>query len=232
MPAGPRRKSTVILRPWLINVSRSTTGCTSTQQAGSLGPTVSNGPPHSYDVDMSSLFQRIAHRYRTTGSRWDRSQPGPKGGHPCCGCAPRPEHHESPRAAGPGQSCAGQHIGKTDNDPLYEFLTKPRRPGRSRFEPYHRCRRDTFDQLQHNYAGVPGVICENVAVADRTGEIDFYSLGVNPEEHGHPAWLAQLGSLKAERTGALLERCEANPDLPGVHATAPRRRKGPGRHAP
>ncbi|HEX2234337.1 MAG TPA: FkbM family methyltransferase [Thermoleophilaceae bacterium] len=54
-----------------------------------------------------------------------------------------------------------------------------------------------FARLRRNYAGVPGVILENVAVADRDGQVPFYYLADASEEERLtlPDWYDGIGSL-------------------------------------
>ena len=67
-----------------------------------------------------------------------------------------------------------------------------------------------FDALVKNYLNTPNVICENVAIAEQSGQKTFYRLGVDPVEHGYPEWLSQLSSLKKERMETLWDKYEAN----------------------
>jgi FkbM family methyltransferase len=106
----------------------------------------------------------------------------------------------------------GAFVGNTPNDPLYARL-RPRldqQGGRLIcVEPV----KEHFSKLVENYRGSKNVFCENVAIADRTGEATFYRLGVDPVEHGYPDWLSQLGSLKSDRMGSLWDRFEKDPAL-------------------
>jgi FkbM family methyltransferase len=162
---------------------------------------------------MTSFLDRISQRYRTAGVAGIARSLARKLGFRA--------HDEHPvrgvlrtLATRPRVSIVqvGAYVGKSENDPLFSFLTGERRPGQTiqavLIEPVRRY----FDELQKNYARVPGVSCENVAIAASAGEFDFFSLGVDPAEHGMPAWLAQLGSLKEERVGDLWDACEANPE--------------------
>lgn len=111
----------------------------------------------------------------------------------------------------------GAFEGATPMDPLYGFLRGKRemllRRGSDRWklvlvEPVEQ----HYAKLQENYAFLPGTRFEKVAIADKPGEATFYHLGVEPTEHGYPAWLAQLSSLKSERMGEIWDRYEANPE--------------------
>ncbi|MCA9035710.1 MAG: FkbM family methyltransferase [Planctomycetaceae bacterium] len=105
----------------------------------------------------------------------------------------------------------GAYIGDTYNDPLFETLSRGLHRGNGKLvavEPVSQY----FQQLQRSYVGVPHVFCENVAIAAHSGPATFYRLGVDPEEHGYPAWLCQLGSLKRERMEKLWNNYEGNPD--------------------
>jgi FkbM family methyltransferase len=105
----------------------------------------------------------------------------------------------------------GAYVGDTDNDPLYEALSNGLHHGNGKLiavEPVS----EYFEQLQRSYLGVPNVFCENFAIADQSGPATFYRLGVDPVEHGYPAWLCQLGSLKQERMEKLWNNYEGNPD--------------------
>lgn len=99
----------------------------------------------------------------------------------------------------------GAFTGDTPNDPLYGFLAEqlPAHPDAIVIlvEPV----KDYFTQLQATYAEFPQVICENVAVAEVSGERDFYRLDVDPVEHGQTNYWAQLGSLREERLTTLWE---------------------------
>lgn len=107
----------------------------------------------------------------------------------------------------------GAYVGDSRNDPLSSFLRSQK--GRDRrtvvvlVEPV----RTHFDALVRNYEDLPFARFENVAVADRPGTRDFYRLGVDPVEHGFPEWLAQLGSLRADRMTHLWDAYEREPRL-------------------
>ncbi|MBL9155520.1 MAG: FkbM family methyltransferase [Verrucomicrobiales bacterium] len=106
----------------------------------------------------------------------------------------------------------GAYIGDTNNDPIFKAVSGPKaRTGGSTVllvEPV----REYFEQLRQNYGRLPGVIFENVAVADQPGESKIYRLAVKPEDHGYPEWLSQLSSLKESRMGELWDRYEAKPE--------------------
>ena len=110
----------------------------------------------------------------------------------------------------------GAHVGDTPYDPLYAFLREelPSRPTSLAVlvEPV----REHFGQLEQAYGGVSNVRLENVAIAEREGERDFYRLGVDPVEHGRPEWLAQLGSLREERLERLWDNYEQKME-PAAH---------------
>lgn len=108
----------------------------------------------------------------------------------------------------------GAYVGNTFNDPLWKFFTDIQ--GRTAptlkailVEPD----RENFRQLKTNCAGMRGVVCENAAIADSTGEREFYRLDVDPKEHGMPEWLHQLGSLKEERMTTLWDGFEADQEI-------------------
>jgi FkbM family methyltransferase len=110
----------------------------------------------------------------------------------------------------------GAYIGKTSNDPLYEFLCERMDPAKvesSRrktkvvlVEPI----RKYFDLLLKNYSKTSGIEFENVAIAETEGVMEMYRLDVDPVKYGYPAWLAQLSSLKKERTEELWDKNERN----------------------
>jgi FkbM family methyltransferase len=109
----------------------------------------------------------------------------------------------------------GAYTGDTPNDPLYDFLqvTLPGHPDRIAVlvEPV----REYFEALQDAYDGLANVRLENVAIAEEAGDRDFYRLaaGVDPTQHGHPKWLAQLGSLRPDRMTDLWDRAGGSPEL-------------------
>jgi FkbM family methyltransferase len=113
----------------------------------------------------------------------------------------------------------GAYIGNDDADPLYEFLCEHLDPARARstgrntkvvlVEPI----REYFDLLCENYSIIPKIEFENVAIAETAGVMDMYRLDVNPLEHGYPAWLAEMSSLKKERMEELWDKHERNQEL-------------------
>lgn len=111
----------------------------------------------------------------------------------------------------------GSYIGNTGNDPLYSFLHEHLdgpKTGTERsnkivlVEPI----REYFDLLRENYSTLPGIEFENIAIADTDGMLEMFRLKVDPTEHGYPAWLAQLSSLKKERMEELWDEYERNPE--------------------
>jgi FkbM family methyltransferase len=117
----------------------------------------------------------------------------------------------------------GAYVGPSPNDPLAPFLRKKAGPALTAVlvEPV----RDYFDRLVENYKGLEGVWFENAAVADSMGEREFYRLGAEPTDYGLPAWLKQLGSLRADRVTELWDRCEAKENHPELQAFWLRHRK-------
>ena len=69
-----------------------------------------------------------------------------------------------------------------------------------------------FERLRRNYAGVAGVTLENVAIADRDGELPFWRLSdAAPEERERlPSWYDGIGSLSRE---AVLSHARHIPDI-------------------
>lgn len=106
----------------------------------------------------------------------------------------------------------GAYIGDTNNDPIFKAVSGPKaKSGGSTVllvEPV----REYFEKLVGNYRHLPGVIFENVAVADRSGPASIFRLAVNPEDHGYPEWLSQLSSLKESRMREMWEQYEAKPE--------------------
>ncbi len=106
----------------------------------------------------------------------------------------------------------GAFVGATDNDPLHAFLTQALPAAHARgaastavlVEPVA----EYFAALRRSYEGVPGVRFEHAAIAEAAGTRDFYRLAADPVAHGLPAWLSQLGSLRADRMTALWDRYE------------------------
>ncbi len=106
----------------------------------------------------------------------------------------------------------GAYIGNSGNDPLFKTLARRLREVDGKLivvEPV----KSFYDELVKNYAGIPGVAFENVAISDHSGPATFYRLGVDPVAHGYPEWLSQLGSLKAERMTELWDQYEADERL-------------------
>ncbi len=109
----------------------------------------------------------------------------------------------------------GAHTGDTVDDPLFGFLRQTLNalpPDRAAgttvvlVEPV----REYFDRLRDHCGQWPSVRLENAAVAESRGRRDFYRLAVDPEAHGHPAWMHELGSLRAERMTTLWDNHERN----------------------
>ena len=119
-------------------------------------------------------------------------------------------------AEGPSLSIVqiGAYIGDTPNDPLFKFLQShvPVRAAANLdtkvvlVEPI----REYFDQLRENYAGLPQIELENLAISEREGVLEMYTLSVDPTEYGYPAWLSQLSSLKKDRMEELWGHYERN----------------------
>jgi FkbM family methyltransferase len=106
----------------------------------------------------------------------------------------------------------GAYIGKSENDPLYHTLVRQlQNVGGTLIlvEPV----KQYFEALVKNYAGVPGVVFENCAIADRSGTAELYRLDVDPVAHGFPEWLSQLSSLKEERMTDLWDRYESDQEM-------------------
>lgn len=106
----------------------------------------------------------------------------------------------------------GAFVGATDNDPLHAFLTRTLgdtpASGRGSTAVLVEPVAEYFARLRQAYAGAPGVRFEHAAIAESAGTRDFYRLAADPAAHGLPAWLAQLGSLRADRMTALWDRYE------------------------
>jgi FkbM family methyltransferase len=109
----------------------------------------------------------------------------------------------------------GAFVGPSRTDPLCDLFSRimqsDRDMGNSKaifVEPVP----EHFNRLRKNYQGLACARFEPVAIAAEAGERDFYCLGVDPELHGYPAWLAQLGSLKESRMGTMWDQCEKHPD--------------------
>lgn len=111
----------------------------------------------------------------------------------------------------------GANAGNTPEDPLYRFLVdelsamSPERQDGSTVvlvEPVTTC----FDRLRENYAGLPCVRFEQVAIAETSDPRTFFRLDTDPTEYGHPTWLSGLGSLRADRMTDLWDRYERHHD--------------------
>lgn len=94
----------------------------------------------------------------------------------------------------------GAYVGDTYSDPIAAFLKRTLSTSKHDatvvlIEPLQ----PFFDQLKANYGMLRGVHFENVAIADFSGERDFYYLDCDPVAHGHPEWLRQLSSLRPDR---------------------------------
>lgn len=108
----------------------------------------------------------------------------------------------------------GAHVGNVEGDPLYPLLSQGENrscdyiekssPTVILVEPV----REHFDKLKEAYSDIPGIVFENVAIADHEGMADFYRLGVNPEDYGFPSWLTELGSLKQSRIREMWDNYE------------------------
>lgn len=107
----------------------------------------------------------------------------------------------------------GAYIGDSANDPLTRFLHQQRHRDDGSIAVLVEPVRPHFEQLVGNYSALPFARFENVAVAEEPGERDFYRLGVDPAAHGFPAWMSQLGSLRAHRMTELWDAYEREPRL-------------------
>jgi FkbM family methyltransferase len=69
-----------------------------------------------------------------------------------------------------------------------------------------------FERLRRNYAGMPGIALENVAIADRDGELEFFHLAeATPQERKRlPRWYDAIGSFSRE---AVLGHAQQIPDI-------------------
>ena len=70
----------------------------------------------------------------------------------------------------------GAFVGNTSNDPLYETISRRLQEVNGTLivvEPVT-C---FFEELVNNYHGIPGVVFENVAISEHTGQAKFYRLG-------------------------------------------------------
>jgi len=116
----------------------------------------------------------------------------------------------------------GANVGNTESDPLCRFLLQTTKLPRSDSHPRLNAVLiepvpSLFKELSLNYAGVPGIILENVAVAEIPGLKVFYSLkpGIDLKAHGLPAWSYQLGSFLPNQTESFLV---LNPEEPTLRA--------------
>lgn len=112
----------------------------------------------------------------------------------------------------------GAYIGDTENDPLCRFL-------RRELGPTNRERRGAssvvlvepvpqyYEVLRNNYSDLRNVKFENVAIAETSGIRDLYRIAIEPTAHGLPEWLAQLGSLRADRMTTLWDKNEKDKEL-------------------
>jgi FkbM family methyltransferase len=109
----------------------------------------------------------------------------------------------------------GAFEGATGNDPLYRLLREHGNALANKTGTYFKLilvepMITHFTRLRANYSFLPAARFENVAISDHCGEIDFYYLGVSPEDYGFPSWLAQLSSVKRERMEEMWNNYEAN----------------------
>jgi FkbM family methyltransferase len=81
----------------------------------------------------------------------------------------------------------GSNDGKS-NDPLNYFIVKKKWKG-VLVEPV----RSVFSLLKENYAHIPSLIFENVAISDHNGKTKFYR--IKTEGADLPQWYTQLGSF-------------------------------------
>lgn len=114
----------------------------------------------------------------------------------------------------------GANVGNTESDPLYNFflqLTKISPPvGRPSLKailiepvPY------LFKELSSNYAKMPEIILENVAIAASPGPKMFYSLrpGIDLKTQRLPPWSYQLGSFSLNQLESLWKFRPDDPSL-------------------
>jgi hypothetical protein len=114
----------------------------------------------------------------------------------------------------------GANVGNTESDPLCRFLLQTTKPPLSDSHPDLKALLiepvpSLFRKLSQNYAGVNGVILENVAIAESPGFKTFYSLrpGIDLQAHGLPPWSYQLGSFLPKQTESFLILSPDNPSL-------------------
>lgn len=98
----------------------------------------------------------------------------------------------------------GAYIGPSSNDPLSAFFQSRAGHGLKAIlvEPVH----EYFERLRENYRGLEGLHFENIAIAETSGERDFYRLGVKPGDFGFPDEVEQYGSLMADRMTDMWQR--------------------------
>lgn len=81
-------------------------------------------------------------------------------------------------------------IGANDgqlNDPIYPFIKQGKWKG-ILVEPLP----PLFEKLKKTYAGIDGLVFENVGITDSDGNMGFYFL---PPEYNEPDWLQQIGTF-------------------------------------
>jgi FkbM family methyltransferase len=111
----------------------------------------------------------------------------------------------------------GAHNGNTPNDPIHKFIVKHCSADKNLYannifillvEPV----KHIFKQLSENHKNFDGVFLENSAIAETSGQKNFYMLkdNINLAKFDMPEWLDQLGSLLPERVGKLWDRYEGN----------------------
>ena len=111
----------------------------------------------------------------------------------------------------------GAYVGNTPNDPLWSFLNTEMatHPGSQALlmEPIE----EYYKQLKDNYAAVPGVTCEHVAIADAPGEREMYRIEPEAMKRAaveHPDWLlGQLNSFHKDRMESRWDNFEKYPEI-------------------
>lgn len=110
----------------------------------------------------------------------------------------------------------GANAGNTESDPLCKFLLQPPKTLRATvkavlIEPVP----ELFQQLSRNYAHIPGVLLEKLAIAESTDPRMFYGLraGIDLAAQGLPPWSYQLGSFFPHQTEPYLVMRPFDPDL-------------------
>ena len=101
----------------------------------------------------------------------------------------------------------GAYIGNSKNDPLFKTISERLKDINGTLiavEPIKKY----YNQLLENYNGIPGVICENVAISDHSGTAEMVTLDIDPAEHKQPSWITQLSSLKESRMKEMWENYE------------------------